>query len=186
MSNSDPEINNITTIDIPSVKAFHISDDSLKELGELLTNESSRALILALGDEIEEEKYVNQMHNELNMRVSLVSHHLKKLGKLGLLEITEKPISKKTKNHRYFKIKTNVFLDFQNKENSEIRLKKIFKDIVKFACVGIAGMATWFGTSSSSSQRDISSDLTLPVLITITIIGFGLILIYCSNKRKKN
>ncbi len=70
------------------IKVFQITDKSLKKLGELLANETSRNIILLL---VEEELYVNQIAEKLELRVSLVIHHLQKLEELGLLDIDEKP-----------------------------------------------------------------------------------------------
>ena len=52
------------------------SDDDLKSLGELLSNETSRTIIKNL---MKNEMYTNEIATKLDMRVSLVIHHLKKL-----------------------------------------------------------------------------------------------------------
>ena len=65
------------------------SDDDLKSLGELLSNETSRTIIKNL---MEYEMYTNEIATKLDMRVSLVIHHLKKMEALGLLEISDKKI----------------------------------------------------------------------------------------------
>ena len=141
--------------DILTVRVFHINDDSLKALGELLRNKTSRDLIVILH---EQELYISQISLKLDIRVSLVIHHLKKLRELGLLVITEKPISKRTKNHKYYTIKTDAFtiLFTEDKTNNYIGFKKIIKNSIKFASVGFAGIVTWFGMNVINQKPTIT------------------------------
>lgn len=126
----------------PKIKVF-ATDDNLKALGELLSNDSSRSIIYNL---MTREMYTNEISTKLDMRVSLVIHHLKKLEDLGLLEITEKKIKRKGQEHRFFKIKSNIFVVLDNTK-TEIKekgiLSKIFKDGIKFAVLGFVSFVTW-------------------------------------------
>ncbi len=112
------------------IKVFQITDKSLKKLGELLANETSRNIILLL---VEEEMYVNQIAERLQLRVSLVIHHLQKLEELKLLDVVEKPISRRTKNHRFFRMSTDIFLGGIGKTE----VKEIFKDGIKFSALSL-------------------------------------------------
>jgi len=175
------------------IKSCNLSDDYLKEISELFGNSNGRDIIMLL---VDKEMYVNEISIKLGLRVSLVVYHLKKLGELGFLTITEKPISKKTKNHKFYKINLHAFAVILHKKDGESDksiLKKIFKDTVKFACVGVAGVATWFGSNiinnpdiPTTNQRIalVSSDPIFPIIITTIVIGFGLIMIYYSKKHK--
>ncbi len=161
------------------VKSCDIDDISLKEISELFANPNSQKIIKLL---VENEMYVNEIATKLDLRVSLVVYHLAKLGKLGFLTKTEKPISRKTKNHTYYQIKIDAFTVTLRKNV----LKKIFKETVKFVGVAIAGIATWFSVNiidASSESR--TSEPILPLLITGIVMGLGLIIIYYSKKHKK-
>ncbi len=92
------------------VKLFHINDKSIKYLGHLLSNDTSRAIIMMLSDDTQPPLYINQIVKKLGVSGSLVVYHIHKLKKLGLLTVTVKPISKKTKNHNFYKIRNNVLL----------------------------------------------------------------------------
>jgi len=196
MNNSD----NLDDMDVEtsfSIKVLHISDDdSSKTFGELLKTKSSRSLMSALK---EKQMYVNEMHKEQDMRVSLVTHHLNKLIELGFLNIVEKPISKKTKDHRYFDLKHDAYLILVDKEEGVEEfhkysiLQKIFnKDLVKLSGVAIAGVASWISTNLISLPIDadtfrngiVPSEFIFPIIITITVIGVGLTMIYYSKKHK--
>ena len=82
--------------------------------------------------------YTNEIATKLDMRVSLVIHHLKKLKALGLLEITNKQIIRKGEKHRFFKMNSDIFV-ILDKTKGEIEekgiLKKTFKDGIEFALV---------------------------------------------------
>lgn len=183
---SPSELINMDESDIPKIKVFDLSDESLKLLGELLTNESSRSIILAL---IENQMYVNQLAEKLDMRVSLVIHHLKKLGKLGLLEIIEKPITKRTKDHKFFKINTDVFLSFTIDETGN-KLKRIFKDGIKFTSVGLISAMTYFlSFIELSVNRDLDVDSTQnsfyeSIIYSLLVIIVGISIIYIIEKKK--
>ena len=128
------------------IKVFDSDDKSLKLLGELLSNDTSRRIIKLL---IENESYTNEISKKLDIRVSLVIHHLKKLEELGVLEITHKQIVKKGNDHRYFRMVPGLFLA-PSKSKEEIEksgfLKKIFKEGIKFSSILIAfGFASiWY------------------------------------------
>lgn len=179
MSEDEPVEDEVDESEI-IVKSCNIDDISLKEISELFANPNSQEIIMLL---VENEMYVNEIAIKLGLRVSLVVYHLKKLGDLGFLTKTEKPISRKTKNHTYYKINIDAFTVTLRKN---VTLKKIFKDVVKFACVGVAGVATWIGVNiiDTSSESRIIEPI-LPVLITGVVVGLGLIIIYYSKKHKK-
>ena len=71
------------------VRVFDFTDEFLKALGEVCTNKNSRNNLMLLS---QHEMYVNQIAIALDLRVSLVLHHLKKLKELGFLIVTSKPI----------------------------------------------------------------------------------------------
>lgn len=167
------------------IKVF-ASDDNLKALGELLSNDSSRNIIYNL---MTKEMYTNEIATKLDMRVSLVIHHLKKLEDLGLLEISEKRIKRKGIDHRFFKIRSNIFvvLDQDKKEIEEKGfLTKVFKEGVRFALLGIGAISTWFyfelpqqekwsGTSSPNNSFLYAS--------IVIIIGLAIMLFFAKKRR---
>lgn len=172
------------------IKIFIPTDENLKQLGELLMTETSRSIILEL---IGKQMYVNELAIKLGLRVSLVTHHLQKLKDLGLLDITSKPISKRTKPHDFFRFKTDIFLNFSQDSTGE-KLKRIFKDGVKFASIGIAS-ATSFMFDYSITPTDnyaigfVPDNPLEPWVVFLGILVIGLVIerIYFGwKKRRKN
>lgn len=180
----------------PKIKVF-ASDDNLKALGELLSNDSSRSIIYNL---MTKEMYTNEISTKLDMRVSLVIHHLKKLEDLGLLEIAEKKIKRKGINHRFFKIKSNIFvvIDNDKKEIEEKGLmKKIFQEGIKFAGIGTAFVFSFMMNVKYNSTINYPvpfetyvnnnfDDLTVYVIpLIIVIIGLVIERILFGIKKRK-
>ena len=119
------------------IRIFHTDDGSLKQLGELLSNETSRSIIRALG---EKAHYTNELSKKSGMSVSLVIHHLKKLENLGLVEVSNKKIN--GVDRRFFRLNKDIFISKDTKEKTakKERLKNIFKDGVKITGVLSAGV----------------------------------------------
>ena len=188
------------------IKIFSSEDEKLKLLGELLSNKSSRDIIKLL---IDKEMYTNEIVKKLELKVSLVIHHLQKMQSIGLLEITNKKITRNGENHRFFRIPTGMLiLPNESKEIIDNRFfKGIFKTGMKFVAIGIAAISTWVGTTINSNKilvqrgsSDISSNeieealleiiydiefFTFPLIITSIVIGSGLFLIWFSKKEKR-
>lgn len=175
---------------VDKVKVF-ASDDNLKVLGELLSNDSSRKIIYNL---MTREMYTNEISTKLDMRVSLVIHHLKKMENLGMLEISEKKIIKKGQKHRFFKIDSDIFITInKTKENIEKYgiLKTIFREGIKFTALGIASMVT-FVYSGGLHKSELGGGI-LPhpseissLTYTMMVISIGVLLFYFwKNKRKR-
>lgn len=143
---------------LDDIRVFDSNDKNLKLLGELLSNETSRNIIKLL---IDKEMYTNEIATTLDLRVSLVIHHLKKLEQIGLIEVNEKQIIKKGVNHRYFKAVPMMFISM-DKTKEEIKekgiLKKIFKDGLKITGAIFTGiLATLFFTKEKITDTKIPS-----------------------------
>lgn len=138
---------------IDKVKIFSSDDKKLKQLGELLSNKSSRDIIKLL---INNEMYTNEIADKLDLRVNLVIHHLKKLEDLGLLQIQNKTITKKGIEHKHYRINPYFFLApsiVSEEIQSKGTLKKIFRDGIKFLVIGVAGVTSWFSAGVNNIEQ---------------------------------
>ena len=181
------------------IKVF-ASDDNLKALGELLSNETSRKIIKNL---MEHQMYTNEIATKLDIRVSLVIHHLRKLEEIGLLEIIDKKIKRKGGKHRFFKMNSDIFVTV-NKTKKEVEekgiLKRIFRDEIKLMMIGLTILSSWFlskqvyendGTNykfSSEAAPFLSIDwfyLNYETWIPIIVVSVSILLFIILKKRKK-
>ncbi|HEY4680540.1 MAG TPA: winged helix-turn-helix domain-containing protein [Nitrosarchaeum sp.] len=180
------------------IKIFSSEDEKLKLLGELLSNKSSRDIIKLL---IDKEMYTNEIVKKLDLKVSLVIHHLQKMESIGLLEITNKKIARNGEEHRFFRIPTGMLI-VPNKSEEDTNsgfLKKIFKKGVKFAVIGGIALFVWINTTlHKNSQVDDSEFIIGDILdipfyqessffpLLIIIIGLIVDRIISYKKNKKS
>ena len=160
-----------------TTKVFTSDDRSLKLLGELLSNQVSRDIIRLL---IEKEMYANEIANKLDIQFNLISHHLKKMGELGLLSVNEKRIVKKGQMHKYYKISPGIFLlpsHTKDRVYDKGILKKIFRDGIKFAGIGLSGIVSFLISNSFQSTDTWANPYQLKADGFLTSIIIGLIVV---------
>lgn len=179
--------------DTKDIKVFGSDDESLKLLGHLLSNETSRKIIGLL---IENEMYTNQISKKLAISMSLVTHHLKKLEEIGVVTVTKKPIIRKGIEHKFYKMIPNLFVATnQTKEEMHQNgfFKKFFKDGIKFAVIAFAGFTSWISATTNDMFQSGSEGITESIVVKspsnfvyvpIIIIGCSLFLIWFTKKYK--
>lgn len=153
------------------IKIFSSDDDKLKILGELLSNKSSRDIIKLL---IGKEMYINEIAKKLDLKVSLVIHHLQKMEVIGLLEITKKKIAREGETHRFFKIPSGMLI-FPKQSEEEVNngvLKKIFKRGIKFAIIGFVAVFSWvYIQNSPTIYSENVKDYNFTIPLAVILIG---------------
>lgn len=167
------------------IKVFSSDDEKLKILGELLSNKSSRDIIKLL---IDKEMYTNEIAKKIELRVSLVIHHLQKMEAIGLLEINNKKIVRKGEEHRFFRISQGMLI-VPNESKEVINegfFRGVFHSSVKFMVIGIASIFSGVFSSFISFPKqgyDPSYPIPLipevsyfPLTVSLTVIIFGLII----------
>lgn len=170
------------------IKVFDSNDKPLKILGELLSNETSRKIIKCL---IEKEMYTNEISTKLNIRVSLVIFHLRKLEELGLLEITHKQIVRKGNEHRYFRmVPSLLILPNESKDELEKKsiLKRIFNTKIKFGIIGMIATFSFilFDLKYIYNPENTSYASEVPFLLLPSIIvgtGIGIKILWSIKKK---
>jgi len=179
--------------EINKIKIIHNNDHELKLIGELLSNDTSRKIIKLL---ISQESYTNEIATKLDIRVSLVIHHLKKLEELGILEITEKRIAKKGNLHRHFKMIPGLFvMPNETKEEVEEKgtLKKIFKEGIKFVAIAMVGSFVWLTDLANFNKSKevypvpfgtVTHSDSLILALSVIIIGLIIERIFSYIKKK--
>lgn len=177
------------------VNVVGADDQKLRLLGELLRNETSRKIIRYL---MEHETYLNELAKKLDLQPNLVIHHLNKLKDAKLVTITKKKIIRKGVERNYYNMNPYFFVA-PNKTMDEIKekgiLKRIFKEGVKFASIGIIAFLTFnikikkeIDTTAdqfASNEYIIMSDNSDPLILSLVVIIIGISIIYFLEKRKR-
>ncbi|MEX0640741.1 MAG: winged helix-turn-helix domain-containing protein [Nitrosopumilaceae archaeon] len=126
------------------IKIFSSNDDKLKFLGEVLSNESSRNILLLL---IQKEMTSLQICKETGLQLSLVIHHLNKMLSVDLVSISRLGKSEKNQEMKYYRARPALMILPQNAIDVA-KKSKLFsnsiKKILKFAGIGISGIISWF------------------------------------------
>jgi len=168
------------------IRAFS-SDESLKVLGDILGNESSRNIVKAL---INHDMYVNEIAKKLELRPNLVVHHLHKMESIGLVDITYKRITKKGVDHRHFRIPKGLLALPGMQKEDEGRLMKRIRGGVRFVAIGIAGLIP-LALRNANVQTDPSADsdaglsLTGALAASLFVVIIGLVAERIYEHRKK-
>ena len=168
------------------VKEFKLTHEGLKEFGHLLTNDTSRKMIMGLSEG--KDMYLFELAKKLQTEPNKLEHHMKKMKELKLLKVTPKKISRKHKEHDYYLHLNDYFINVMNPEE-EGKLDKIFnRKIVQVASVGIASVVSYFAT-----QFNLSNDVMKPqtnffdlsdIPYIVIILGLSIILILEKIKKK--
>ena len=167
------------------------TNESLKIIGELLSNESSRMIIRAL---IDNEMYANEIATKLNLRPNLVVHHLNKMESLNLLEITHKNITKKGIKHKHYRMQKGLLVvpEMHKEDIKDGFMQSLFKKGAKFVMIGIAGimpvLVHVIGTvGDQRSDHDIDLLSSDSIILGLAIVITGLIIekIYTYRKNKR-
>ena len=180
------------------IEVISDDDESLKVLGELLSNKTSRELMKFL---MNKSTYKMKISDEMGVPFSLVEHHLKKMEVLGLVKVTNEKIIKGGVMHKTYKITAHGIFILLNHTKEELKqegsLKRIFKEGIKIVTVGMVSFLTWTQTTRTSVSPDngifdfsksldivfYEQSMFFPMLVIIT----GLIIhqTYGWKKRKK-
>ena len=140
------------------IKVFTSDDRSLKLLGELLSNDTSRRIIRCL---VEKQMYTNELATKLDIPISLVIHHLRKLEELNLVDVEERQITRKTKKHKFFKMSGKFFV-LPSKSKDEINetglLERIFGEKIRYTLVGMAALSAFIVSEAQNDYQEAFSE----------------------------
>ena len=140
------------------IEIFSTEDEKIKSLGELLTNDSSRAILQWL---LTDEMTAKQIAEKTEMSLPLVIYHLNKMQELGVVKISKVGKNVKERDMKYYAATKFAIVilpaSVSEKAKGSKMLLRSFKTIYRFAGIGIAGVAAWFGSTSVQNAQFTSS-----------------------------
>lgn len=174
------------------VKIFGNDIDALRILGNALASKTCNKIMQLLHDK---EMYANQISKKLGIQLNLTLFHLNKLEEIGIVKVTYKTFVRNGAKHKHYKMTPNILISiFQTKKEIHETgfLRKIFRDGVKFASIGIAGITTWFISTFNSLDEWKSGEQHLniiempPLVISLLVIIIGLVIerVYSITKKR--
>lgn len=140
------------------VEILSTEDSKLKSIGEILSSDSSRAILKIL---FNDSLTANQISQKTEISLPLVIYHLKKMQESGVVKITN--IGKNTKSHdmKYYTVDklAIVILPAMMSEPAK-KSKSLFNSftrIHRLATLGGASIAAWF-SSQMIQKGNVVSD----------------------------
>ena len=122
------------------IRVLSSDDEKIKVVGEVLANESSRTILKLLSSN--DEMTINQMTQEINLSIPLVSHHLKKMQDAGVVKVSRIGTSVKGQKMKYYSATNQSFL-ITPPERQGHSIFNSLRTFSKFAAIGMAGIVSW-------------------------------------------
>ena len=141
------------------IKIIATDDIKIKSFGELLTNDSSRAIQQLL---FNEELTALQIAEKTGISLQLVKYHIIKLQDLGVVKVTKIEKNSKSQDMKFYSASKFSMVIVPPKYSEKTKESKLlvrsFKHIYKIAGFGIAA-----GLSGLMSLSMLQQDTTVPV-----------------------
>jgi DNA-binding transcriptional ArsR family regulator len=129
------------------IEILSTDDDRIKAVGELLSSDSSRAILKLL---FNEEMTANQISQKTEISLPLVMYHLKKMQDVNVVKISQ--TGKNTKSHdmKYYTVDKFAIVilpsGMTEKAKTSKSLFNSFNRIYRFATIGGVSLAAWFSS----------------------------------------
>lgn len=136
------------------IEILSTDDDKIKAVGELLSSDSSRAILKLL---FNDQMTANQIAQKTDTSLPLVMYHLKKMQDAGIVKISSTEKNTKSHDMKYYTVDKFAIVilpsGFSEKAKSSKSLHNSFNRIYRFATIGGAAIATWFSSQFIQHQQ---------------------------------
>ena len=142
------------------VEILSTEDQKMKAIGEILSSDSSRAILKIL---FNDSLTANQISQKIEISLPLVIYHLKKMQESGVVKITS--VGKNTKSHnmKFYTVDKLAIIILPSKMSEPAKKSKSlfnsFTRIHRLATLGGASIAAW--VSSQIIQKGMESKLDI-------------------------
>jgi len=142
------------------VEILSTEDQKMKSIGEILSSDSSRAILKIL---FNDSLTANQISQKTEISLPLVIYHLKKMQESGVVKITS--VGKNTKSHdmKFYTVDKLAIIILPSQMSEPAKKSKSlfnsFTRIHRLATLGGVSIATWF--SSQIIQKGTESSVNM-------------------------
>lgn len=161
MEKNDKISEELNPVDLKEkIEILSTEDGKIKSIGEILSNDSSRAVFKLL---LDDTMTANQVAQKAGISLPLAIYHLKKMQDLGIIGIvTKENDAKYYTSTKFAFIITSVSASEMAKSSKSLfnSLKKIYR----FAAIGFGGLVSWLVLQNTSP--DYSPGMRAPVVST--------------------
>ncbi len=150
------------------IEIISTEDEKIKSVGELLSSDSSRAILKLLFDDV---LTANQIAQKTGISLPLVIYHLKKMQDMSIVKISSIGKNVKAQDMKYYTTTKFAIVilpsSLSQKAKTSKSLANSFKTIYRFASIGVAGVATWFvsqfAQTFQAGQTSLNENLQAPM-----------------------
>jgi predicted transcriptional regulator len=150
------------------IEIISTEDEKIKSVGELLSSDSSRAILKLLFDDT---LTANQIAQKTGISLPLVIYHLKKMQDMSIVKISSVRKNVKAQDMKYYTTTKFAIVilpsSLSQKAKTSKSLANSFKTIYRFASIGVAGVATWFvsqfAQTFQAGQTSLKENLQAPM-----------------------
>jgi DNA-binding transcriptional ArsR family regulator len=135
------------------IEILSTDDQKIKAVGELLSSDSSRAILKLL---FNDQMTANQIAQKTETSLPLVMYHLKKMQDAGIVTISSTGKNSKSHDMKYYTVDKFAIVilpsGMSEKAKSSKSLHNSFNRIYRFATIGGVAIATWFSSQFVQHQ----------------------------------
>lgn len=139
------------------IEILSTDDDRIKAVGELLSSDSSRAILKLL---FNDQLTANQIAQKIEISLPLVIYHLKKMQDAGIVKISQTEKNTKSHDMKYYTVDKFAIVilpsGLTEKARSSKSLSNSFNRIYRFATIGGAAIAAWFSTQFMQQNNQVT------------------------------
>jgi len=158
------------------IEIISTEDDKIKSVGELLSSDSSRAILKLLFEDI---MTANQISQKTGISLPLVIYHLKKMQEMAIVKVSNVSKNVKAQDMKYYTTTKFAIVilpsSLSQKAKTSKSLANSFKAIYRFASIGVAGIATWFvsqfAQNFQAGQTGLEENLQAPMQAPADVAG---------------
>src|SRR3972149_10598073 len=151
------------------VEIISTEDQKMKAIGEILSSDSSRAILKLL---FNDSLTANQISQKTGISLPLVIYHLKKMQDMSIVKISSVGKNVKAQDMKYYTTTKFAIVilpsSLSQKAKTSKSLANSFKTIYRFASIGVAGVATWFvsqfAQNFQTTQTGLQENLQAPMM----------------------
>ena len=155
-----------------NIRIFSTEDEKIKYFGELLTNDSSRAILQIL---MSDEQTASQLAQRTGLSLPLVIYHLNKMQALDVIKVSRIETNVKGQDMKHYRAtKFAIVILPSTVSEKAIKSKSLirsFKSIYRFAGIGVAGAAAWLGSASLQRPKLAPVPDTGDTMAEIPLVG---------------
>ena len=135
------------------IEILSTDDQKIKAVGELLSSDSSRAILKLL---FNDQMTANQIAQKTETSLPLTMYHLKKMQDAGIVTISSTGKNSKSHDMKYYTVDKFAIVilpsGMSEKAKSSKSLHNSFNRIYRFATIGAVAVVTWFSSQFIQNQ----------------------------------